>query len=232
MVKLKFLTAAAFVATLGLGAPAHAATVQFSIGGAGYSVNGSFNVVPNVSPPDPDPACATTATGCRSDPAGAFKITAITGTFSDAGDGISNAAITGLLPISPALPQDPTDPLIPTSLSFGAGGFTYDNLFFPDGSPIDCTTFPFTGTIIDDYGAAFTTAGGYTVNLWGDGDLHGPGTTAYGIDVLKNSVLLSTSFDGLNGGAVPEPSTWMLMLMAFAGLGLGLRRRRAVHVVA
>ncbi len=231
----KYWATAALVAALGFGVQAKAAVVQFSISGEGYSVNGSLTVQPNVSPTDPDPTCGTDGSPCRSDPASAYKITAITGTFSDAADGVLNATITGLIPISPALPHDsPVDPLVPTSLSFvnytssptGPGSFSYDNLYFPDGSVVDCTTFPFTGTIVDDFGMAFTTAGGYTVNVWGDGDLHGPGTTAYGIDVLKDSTLLSGSFDGLNGGAVPEPSTWMLMLMAFGGLGLALRRRR------
>ena len=69
-------------------------------------------------------------------------------------------------------------------------------------------------------------AGGYTVNVWGDGDLHGPGTTAYGVNVVQNGTFLSSSFDGLNGSAVPEPSTWALMLVAFAGLGWRLRRQR------
>jgi hypothetical protein len=210
--------------------------VHFLIDGGGYSVDGFLTVAPNVSPADPDPTCGTDGSPCRSDPASAYKITAISGTFSDVADGISGATITGLIPISPAIPHDsPVDPLVPTSLSFvdySGGSFSYDNLYFPDGSVVDCTTFPFTGTIIDDFGTAFTVAGGYTVNLWGDGDLHGPGTTAYGIDVLKDSNLLTTSFDGLNGGAVPEPSTWALMLLAFGGLGSTLRHRRGRRAAA
>jgi hypothetical protein len=237
--KAKYWATAAFVAALGFGAQAKAEVVQFSIGGLGYSVKGYATLAPDVSPTDPDPNCGTDGNACRHDPAGAYKITSITGIFSDTADGISNAAITGLIPIAPALPRDPTfDPLLPTSLSFvdysQSAFFSYDNLFFPDGSPIDCTTFPFTGTIVDDFGAAFTVAGGYTVNLWGDGDLHGPGTTAYGIDVVMGSNLLSSTFDGLNGGPVPlpEPSTWALMLLAVGALGLRLRQRRGQRLVA
>lgn len=231
--KASYLATAAFVLVMGAGAQAKAKAnvVQFFVGGEGYAVSGSMTVAPNVSPPDPDPTCGTDGSPCRSDPPSAWKITAISGTFSDVADGISKAAITGLIPISPAIPHDsPVDPLVPTSLSFvdySGGSFSYDNLYFPDGSVVDCTTFPFTGTFIDDFGAAFTTAGGYTVNIWGDGDFNGPGTTAYGITVLKDSSLLSTSFNGLSGG-VPEPSTWALMLLAFGGLGSGLRHRRRV----
>ncbi len=158
--------------------------------------------------------------------------------FSDTADGIANAAIGSLIPISPGNERDPVfDPLLPTSLSFvdyapPSGFFSYDNLYFSAGSPIDCGTFPFTGTFLDDFGTAFTVAGGYIVNLWGDGDLHGPGTTAYGVDVVRDGALLSSSFDGLSGSAVPEPSIWAMMLLAFGGLGWRLRRRRVVGALA
>ena len=224
---------AACVAALGFAAPAQAAVFGFSLTGDGYSLTGAFTTATNVSPADPDPNCGTAgANPCRSDPAGAARITAISGSFSDSTDGIVNAAIGGLIPISPGNERDPVfDPLPPSSLSFvdyvsPSGFFSYDNLFFPAGSPIDCGTFPFAGTFLDDFGAAFTVAGGYTVNVWGDGDLHGPGTTAYGVNVVRDGTFLSSSFDGLNGSAVPEPSTWALMLVAFAGLGWRLRRQR------
>jgi hypothetical protein len=237
--KARYWATAAFVLAFGAAAQAQAATVIpfYFIGGAGgYTVFGTMTVAPNVSPADPDPTCGTDGSPCRSDPASAYKILGITGSFSDVADGVSDAAITGLIPISPAIPHDsPVDPLVPTSLSFvdySGGSFSYDNLYFPHGSVVDCSTFPFTGTIIDDFGVAFTADGGYTVNVWGDGDLHGPGTSAYGITVLRDSNLLSTSFDGLSGGLVPEPSTWALMLLAFGGLGSTLRYRRGRQIVA
>lgn len=231
---------AACAAVLGFGAQAQAADAfDFSLSGDGYSLSGVFTVAPNVAPADPNLNCGTTGNNpCRTDPAGAFKIISVSGSFSDSADGIANAAIDSLIPIAPASPRDPTfDPLIPSSLSFvdyapPSGFFSYDNLFFAGGSPIDCDTFPFPGTFIDDYGAAFTVAGGYTVNIWGDGDLHGPGTTAYGIDVVRAGALLSSDFDGLNGSAAPEPATWALMLVAFGGLGWRLRRRRVVGALA
>jgi hypothetical protein len=226
------------VAMLGFGAQAQAAVFDFSLTGQGYSLTGAFTTAVDVSPTDPNPNCGTAgANPCRSDPAGASRITAISGTFSDTADGIVNAAIGPLIPISPGNERDPVfDPLPPSSLSFvdyaPGSFFSYDNLFFAAGSPIDCGTFPFPGTFLDDFGAAFTVAGGYTVNIWGDGDLHGPGTTAYGIDVVRGGALLSGSFDGLSGSAAPEPSTWALMLVAFGGLGFRLRQRRGVGATA
>jgi hypothetical protein len=232
---------AASVAVLGfgVGSQAQAAIVDFSLSGQGYSLTGAFTTAMDVSPTDPDPNCGTAgANPCRSDPAGASRITAISGSFSDSADGIVNAAVGGLIPISPGNERDPVfDPLPPSSLSFvdyapPSGFFSYDDLYFAAGSPIDCGTFPFPGTFLDDFGAAFTVAGGYTVNIWGDGNLHGPGTTAYGINVVRDGSLVSSSFDGLSGTAVPEPSTWALMLVAFGALGWRLRRRRAVGALA
>jgi hypothetical protein len=227
------------VAVLGLGSQAHAAIVDFSLTGQGYNLTGAFMTAADVSPPDPNPICGTAgANPCRSDPAGALRITAISGSFSDTTDGIVNAALGALIPISPANERDPVfDPLPPSSLSFvdyapPSGFFSYDNLYFAAGSPIDCGTFPFPGTFLDDFGAAFSVAGGYTVNIWGVGDLHGPGTTAYGIDVVRDGALLSSSFDGLSGSAVPEPSTWALMLVAFGGLGWRMRQRRVLGALA
>jgi hypothetical protein len=231
---------AACIAALGFDAQAQAAVVDFSVAGAGYSLTGAFTVATDVPPTDPDPTCGTAGgNACRSDPAGAVRITGVSGVFSDSADGIVNAAIGGLIPISPSNERDPVfDPLPPSSLSFvdyapsSGGYFSYDNLLFLAGSPIDCGTFPFAGTFLDDFGTAFTVAGGYLVNLWGDGDLHGPGTTAYGIDVVSDGTLLSSSFDGLSGSAVPEPSTWAMMLLALGGLGWRLRRQRVVGALA
>jgi hypothetical protein len=209
--------------------PARASQIGFDFSGAGYSGNGSFTYVPDVSPPDPDPNCGSDGDSCRADPVGAFKITGITGTFSDAADGITNAAITGLVPISPVNEHDTTfDPLVPTSLSY-VGPLSYDNLLFPDGNPLDCN-FPYYGTALDVFGVAFTITGGDTVGLWGDGVRPADGPVplfdangnlivgpTYGVEVLNaDDATLSDAFSGVNA-AVPEPSSLPMLL---AGLGL------------
>jgi hypothetical protein len=217
-----------------LAAPAAATTAIFSFSGGPFSGSGVFTIVPNVSPADPNPLCGTPGNNpCRTDPPGAYAITGVTGTFSDSNLGISNAAITGLVPINPANERDPVfDPLVPASLSFidfgpPAGSLTYNNLFFPAGSPIDCD-YPFSGTFLDVFGVAFRVAGGYTVDLWGDGAEPGIGLT-YGVGVTDGASLLDYQFDGVNAAAsIPEPSTWALMLVGFGGLALSLRRGRSL----
>ncbi len=213
----------AMIVAISFGTQAQANVVAFWFGGGGFSGMGTLTVVPNVSPPDPNPSCGTPGNNpCRHDPPGAFAITGITGTFSDVTDGISNATITGLVPIHPANERDPVfDALVPASLSFidygpgTADHWTYNNLFFPDGSPIDCT-FPHSGTFLDVYGMMFTITGGDMVNLWGDGDLHGPGTTTYGIGLTDGTHKLGNQFAGLDM-RVPEPSSFALLVTGLLG---------------
>jgi len=225
------------VAALASGAPAHATVAYFNIDGPGVSGQGTFDIVRNIAPPDPDPLCGTSGHNtCRTDPAGAWAITGISGVLSDTAAGLANATITGLAPIDPAPERDAVfDPLVPSSLSFydydpaTNGALTYNNLFFPQGSPIDCN-FPFSGTFVDVFGVAFNVAGGYVANLWGDGDfpIPGSGTKTYGIRIVQGATELENQFSGIGGfAAVPEPGTWLLMLGGFAALGFALRRNRA-----
>ena len=222
------------IAAMAIGPQAQAAEVAFGFNGAGFSGSGFLTFEPNVAPPDPNPNCGTPGNNpCRTDPPGAYRITGISGTFSDSTSGISNAMITGLVPIHPGNERDPVfDPLVPSSLSFidygappNAGFLTYNNLFFPDGSPIDCD-FPFAGTFVDVFGAAFTVAGGYTVDLWGDGDMNGPGTTTYGVGVTDGSKQLAYAFSGVDATItpVPEPSTYALFGVGLLGMLSWLRR--------
>ncbi len=228
--KAKIAALGALIAAAAAGPPAHAADVWFTFGGAGFSSTGHLTVTPNVSPADPNPNCGTAGNNpCRADPPGAFAITNITGTFTDAQDGIFNAAITGLIPTSPTNERDAVfDPLVPTSLSYidyPGGALSYNNLYFPNGSPIDCD-FPYSGTFVDVFGMAFTVAGGYSAVLWGDGDMFGPGTTTYGVGVTDGTQGLAYVFAGIGAVSAPEPSTWLLTLVGVGGLGFGLRRAR------
>ncbi|MBN9566702.1 MAG: hypothetical protein J0H79_03745, partial [Alphaproteobacteria bacterium] len=154
--------------------------------------------------------------------------------FSNAANGISNAQITGLVPINPANERDAVfDPFVPSSLSFidyaAGAALTYDNLFYPTGSPIVCD-FPFTGTYLDVFGMAFTVEGGYIVDLWGDGDMNGPGTATYGIRVVQGTDELANVFAGLNA-AVPEANTFAMFAAGLLGLAfLPMLRKRSLAV--
>ena len=200
--------------------------VPFNVGGLGFSATGTFTIEPNVSPADPNPLCGTAGQNpCRADPPGAWRIVAVSGTFTDARIGLYNAAITSLIPIAPTNEHDPVfDPLVPTSLSYLDAGLSYNNLFFPDGSPIDCA-YPFLGTYLDVFGAAFAITGGKTVNIWGDGNEGPGGALTYGVAVGQGSSVLDYQFDGVDMG-VPEPISIALFGVGLAGVSMVRRRRR------
>ncbi len=228
------LLAGSVVTAIAFGQPARANQSTFWFNGLGISGSATVTIVPNVSPSDPNLLCGTAGqNACRADPPGAFMITGITGTFSDANIGISNAQIQALVPISPANERDPVfDPAVPTSLSFidytneippNDVGFSYDNLFYSGGAPIVCA-FPFTGTFVDPFGVAFTIAGGDTVVFWGDGNSGPGGSLTYGAAVTDGVDKLDYQFAGINA-AIPEPSTWAMLLVGFAGVGFAGYRR-------
>ena len=228
---IKLPAAAALVAAMALGSPANAGQVGFQFNGAGYSGSGVFTFVPNVSPADPNPSCGTLGNNpCRADPPGAYAITGITGSFTDAGLGLANAAITGLLPIHPTNERDAVfAPLVPSSLSyfdFTHGSLTYNNLFFPDGNPIDCD-YPFYGTFLDVFGMAFTIAGGYTADLWGQGDVPGVGLTFGFVLTDGTDKLINDPFGDVPSNvtaSVPEPSSLAVLATGLLG-ALAWRRR-------
>lgn len=224
----KHLATAALAAAVVLAAASSAEAsmvVPFKLSGPNFYGKGTLTVEPNVSPADPNPLCGTPGENpCRHDPPGAWRITDIAGTFTDRNIGIVHAAITGLIPISPTNEHDPIfDPLVPASLSYLPANLSYNNLFFPYGNPLDCN-FPFWGTFVDVFGVAFTIAGGYSVDFWGDGNMGPGGALTYGAAVSMGDARLDYLFAGITADA-PEPLTLTLFGAGLIGAGF-LRRRK------
>ncbi len=224
----KHMIAAAFVAAALVNMPASAATTVLNLTGSGVSV--SIELTYDVNPKAGGPLGSSPNIF---DPIGSFVITGATGSFSDANIGVA-ATITGIVPSNPSNPE-PTNLLAPASFGHylvangvpGPGGlapgFSYDNLFYPGGSPQTASDYPFHGGFLDIYGLVFTTTGGLAVNLWSNGDF-GRGAT-YGAGVTDGLDVLDY-LGGLSLAAVPEPGTWILMIGGFALVGASLRHRK------
>lgn len=120
-----FLTVVAFVVTAMAVAvtPARADSYNFSFSGGGLSGSGILQYSNTPVPGVP----------------GAYQVTGISGTFTDASVGLYNQQITSLETTS--LPTVNTDG---TFLPPGAAaGYTFDNLFYPGGnSPVICPLPP------------------------------------------------------------------------------------------
>src|SRR5580692_9287341 len=114
----------------------------------------------------------------------AFEVTGISGTFSDSNNGLNivNAPIGSLVAITHDTP-DPDNLLAPldfsrfavaTGLSPDSDGFlTYDNLFWPGGSPPTASDYTVHGGFLDIYGLLFNIGGGRVVDFWSNGDFSG-----------------------------------------------------------
>lgn len=98
---------------------------------------------------------------------------------------------------------------------------TYDNLFWPGGSPPTASDYMAHGGFLDIYGLLFDIGGGRVVNFWSNGD-YGSGAD-YGVAVATSA----RSLDYVTGGVVvPEPGSLALLGAAIAAFGV--IRRRAV----
>jgi hypothetical protein len=167
----------------------------------------------------------------------AFEVTGISGTFSDSNNGLNivNAPIGPLVPINPAAP-DPTNLLAPDDFSRFAvasglpavsnGFLTYDNLYYPNGSPQTASDYPAQGGILDIYGLLFDIGGGDVVNLWSNGTFapNGAGPIDYGVAVAT----ADTALDYVSGGVSvsPEPTSFLLLGSALLGLLFWRRHSR------
>lgn len=137
----------------------------------------------------------------------AFEVTGISGTFSDSNNGLNivNAPIGPLEPIKHDTPE-PTNLLAPLDFSRFAvtaglppvnnGFLTYDNLFYPGGSPQTASDYPVSG--FDIYGLLFDIGGGRVVDFWSNGDFSGTGAGPidYGVAVATQD----KSLDYAGGG--------------------------------
>ncbi|MGH9663393.1 MAG: PEP-CTERM sorting domain-containing protein, partial [Bryobacteraceae bacterium] len=200
--------------------PANASTVGFSFTGGG--VSGTINLTYGPATDGKYPQ--------------AFEVTGISGTFSDSNNGLNivNAPVGPLVAITHDAPE-PTNLLAPldfsrfpvaTGLPPQNNGFlTYDNLYYPGGSPATASDYTIHGGFLDIYGLMFDVSNGRVVDLWSNGDFSGTGTGPidYGAAVATHDMAL----DYVGGGvtATPEPSGLVLLGSGLLGM-LVLRRRQ------
>lgn len=234
---IKRIAAAVLISTTMAAAPAYAADFSFNFNGSGVSgaVQLTYGPNPNTgSPLDQSPNIV--------DPTGSYIVTGITGTFSDSTLGITNAAITGIVSSNPANPT-PDNKLAPASFGFypvasgipiagtpfSAPGFSYDNLFYPAGSPQAASDYVSHGGFVDIYGLVFTLDNGNAVNFWSNGVGPEAGTVlTYGAGVTDGTNVLDY-VSGLTA-SVPEPASWLLMIGGFGMIGLSMRRRSRLAI--
>jgi hypothetical protein len=213
----KILTILPLVGALTFAQHAQANTVSFWFTGPGVSAHGTLTYSPT--------------------PGGADPITGITGVFSDSNTGLNgkpdivNATITGLYAINPVvpLPVNVTAPdfsLYPIvngvpspPASQASPGLSYDNTFYPDGSPIVCTDYPASGGLLDVYGVMFTISNGDVVDLWSNGVFPGAPASSLTYGVAVADANYTYDYVGGVAFAAPEPSTWAMIILGFAGLG-------------
>ena len=211
---------------------AHASTFAFDF--TGPHVSGGLAVSYEV---DSNTAAVLGASPNTHDPVGSFVITGVTGSISDTTLNISNGSITGLEPLNPVLPE-PANLQAPSQFSLlavangvddGSGhpsaGFHYDNIFYPAGSPLTSSDYPFSGGVFDIYGMAFTLNDGNAVNFWSNGVVAGSGLN-YGVAITDRTNVLDYT-GGVSIQAVPEPASWATMLGGLGILGGYLRGRRS-----
>lgn len=165
----------------------------------------------------------------------AFEVTGVSGTFTDTNNGLNivDAPVGALVPVTHDMPE-PGNLLAPHDFSRFAvaaglgpqnsGFLTYDNLFYPGGSPQTASSYPPHGGFLDIYGLMFNIGGGKIVDVWSNGDSSGTGAGPidYGVGVATHA----TALDYVGGGVTitPEPSAFVLLGSGLAGIFVWRRR--------
>jgi hypothetical protein len=222
-IKRGFLAAAAVFAMFAFGSYASASVVRINFGGAMGSGHADLTLG-------------------ATDPADVVDASKPPLTITDASGMFNGVAITGVYAINHAVP--PPGEVLPAAYSLfsipGYGdhdGVSYDNLFYPQGSPLICLidgtpVYPFSGGFLDLMGVMFELENGNLVDLWSFGDttpdFFGPGWKGgltYGLKVIQPT---GDGYEVLQGppfatASVPEPD--FVWLFGASVLGLLAWRR-------
>lgn len=213
----KLVISATFLSVCFLAAPAYADTFDFSFVGPG--VSGSIELTYGG------------ATDLKY-PGQAYEVTGISGTFSDTNNGLNimNASAGPLEALTYSTPE-PDNTVTPphdfsryavaSGLSADGNVLTFDNLYWPGGSPQTADTYPPHGGFLDIYGLMFDIGNGQVVDIWSNGD-SGSGVD-YGVAVATSA----TALDYVGGGVSITPEPGALGLIGGGLLGLATWRMRA-----
>ena len=155
--------------------------------------------------------------------------------FSDSSLSIVNAPIQSLVSITRDTP-DATNLLAPhdfsrfavaTGLDPVSNGFlTYDNLFWPGGSPPTASDYPLHGGFLDIYGLMFSLGNGDVVDVWSNGNRGAPPYRLPGVGVATHATALDYVGGGVSATATSEPSTVVLLGGRLLALGRLNDRKR------